>query len=215
MNTIINNLLTATVICTMAFVSGCASVDDFVDENPATSRLVVTYATAKAIEQSTALTSEKVIAFVDRVEPTIQADQSVTLEFAYILLRNKIDWQSYSPADQALIAGLLEVGAEQVRKRIDVGQVNPDEQTTILTVLGWVREGASYSASGQPAEALGLPPLATYEKPIDESLYGYLTDKRTRERYPLFGPAPQRVDPKWHEGLRHMHANPQPLPEGI
>ena len=149
--------MTAIVLAAMAFLSACTTITDFVEDSPATSKLVVTYATVKAIEQSSDLTSEKVVAFVDRVVDSIEQDQVVTIQYAYGLIKNNIDWDSYSPADQLLIVGLLDVGAEQVSKRIDVGQIDEDTQTTIITVLEWVREGAEFSASGGTSTSLGIP----------------------------------------------------------
>lgn len=112
--------------------------------------------------------------------------------------------------------------------RIDAGQLAPHVTAPIKTIVGWVRTAAQDTLRYGGPQSYGLPPLAATAphapnvgaafmtpaepKPLDESLWGWLTDHRTRERYPLSlsaPPEPQRIDPKWHAGLRYMLAHPQ------
>lgn len=76
----------------------------------------------------------------------------------------------------------------------------------MLYTTGCASAGSAFDVSDSAAIA---------PEPLDESLFGWLTDARVRERYPLSFAAPpeaKQFDPKWHDGLKHMLANPEPLP---
>lgn len=124
-----------------------------------------------------------------------QLDPTITAPLATI-----VGWVRDAAQDTILY------GAPQTYGAPPIAELGATEATMIATFLAkyvyfWVQD-----KKAERAEHTALAP-----EPLDLSLWGWLTSPRTRASYPLFGPEPARIDPKFETGARHMLANPLPL----
>lgn len=153
------------------------------------------------------------------LEPTTKA----SLSSAYDILKRhylaRIDAGQLDPAKTAPIRTIATWVRDAARDTIRFGadfdgydapaipQESAEKYNLGTTETIWILRILMFWLSDDDSDEVGYS--ATYEAPLDESLWGYLASSETRKRYPLFGDPPAKVDPKWHDGLRHMLANPR------
>jgi len=132
------------------------------------------------------------------------------------LITRAIQSQGVSAGQTQAIKSFFNRFKGNLTLELDKVGIDPEIVVTVGEVLDAVeRVALEIDRFGAPLQRSYS--TAQFRKPIDESLWGWITDKRTRERYPLTLAPKEHVklDPKWYEGTRHMLANPEPMPEGL
>jgi len=138
--------------------SGCATIDNVIDNNEAVAATVIRYATVKAIEGIKRLSAEDVIGFCDSAE-RILSDNKLSLSDAIPLIDLQIRWERFDAADAILLRGLLDSVEAEIAKRVNKGILDGKSLTTISKIVGYVREGAIIARDGQHSSTMGVAPI--------------------------------------------------------
>jgi hypothetical protein len=212
MKTHLHNTIAAFILAATAFISGCATSDG----TSVTKADVITAAEiAAGIVIDNDARVDEALKVVRDARQFIQTGQSATVDgLAEYIITRALQSQDLSPGQVSAIKSFFRRYTDTMTLELDQIGVDPDVIVTANEVLDAVeRVALEIRRYGAPLERS----YATAPEPLDESLLGYLTDRRTRDRYPLSLTAREsaKVDPKWHDGLRWMRDNPQPLPEGL
>lgn len=130
----------------LTLLLGCSAVK-FAEERPATTRLLLQYATMKIIEESSnpfgraARTVEVVDAFTDYVR-TSNLDGDVTIDELLMIGRTFINWEEMPLADQLLVEALLEEIRIGFQKKVSEQVITEGDRIHIYAALQVVRDTA-------------------------------------------------------------------------
>jgi len=213
----IATLLALSCLTALALFSGCATTGD----RPAVTKadIITAAEIAAGIVIDNDSRVDEALKVVRDAREIIRTGQTVTVAgLADYIVTRAIQSQDLSPGQVQAIKSFVRRYTDNITLELDSIGVAPEVLVTASEVLDAVeRVALEIKRFGAPLPRQYSMRVSMHD-PIDESLWGYLTDKRTRERYPLSlsaNPESQRVDPKWHDGLRHMLANPEPLPPEV
>lgn len=126
-------LLTAAV----PLFAGCA----WIEENPATAYMAVSYATEKVIEGDVER-AQRVEQIALEVERASSGDAVATIDLLIELIRDEIDWTKLDSADTRLVNYLLLTLSDELKERYGDGLIPEDARLTVQQIAGWVIETA-------------------------------------------------------------------------
>lgn len=126
-------------------LSGCTSVQNFLDGGNGASKLVVQYATLKYIgragdEAAQAARALRVQSVVDEVREVAHGDDvyiSTLVNYVTAKLPNDLD-----AADRLLATALIGAVAQELEARVGDGVLDPEKLIAVDTLLGWVIDAA-------------------------------------------------------------------------
>lgn len=129
--------------------AGCASLGTATQQTA--EQLVVEYATLKVIGSgsTTALRQAKAAQILS-IASTAQVDvanPAATLATVTAQVAVRIAALNLSPADQLVANALVQVVTDDLAAKIGTGVLNPEQVTSVNTVLGWVVQAASMPVS--------------------------------------------------------------------
>ena len=138
-------ILTAFVLAsTILALAGCASLQSFGENNPATSRLVSDQITLRFIQgaDDPVERAEKLQSVVEKLRAKINTDTETTLSSIDRAVRAETNWNDYSLADQQVLQFGLLKARQSLSSLIGDGLISPDERATVGTLLDWVDTAA-------------------------------------------------------------------------
>jgi hypothetical protein len=200
--------------CAAFFTSGCASTG----ERTITKEDVITAAEiAAGLVIDNKDNVAEALKVVRDARAYIAEGEAISIDgLADYLITRAIQSQGVSAGQTQAIKSFFKRFSGNLTLELDKVGIDPEIVVTVGEVLDAVeRVALEIDRFGAPLQRSYS--TAQFRKPIDESLWGWITDKRTRERYPLTLAPKEHVklDPKWEPGIRHMLANPEPMPEGL
>jgi ABC-type xylose transport system substrate-binding protein len=134
---------TLTVILLTMILSACAVMEQ-VEKNPLTSELITNQLTLRfiAADDDPVERSLKIQQVVTKLQTRVDGEVEFTLVEFEQMVRQEIDWQSISPADQELLNFAFTKARQVISDLIGEGVVEPDERYTLVTLLTWVNNAA-------------------------------------------------------------------------
>lgn len=134
-------LLILAACVTSITLAACQALQD----NAATAQIVVQYATAKYVENSSAAKRAERRAEVIRIATDLKeaaGGEGVSLVFLRERLAAELDKRALSGADRVAINGLVNLVSTELEKRITSGVLDPNEVVQVREVLQWVIDAA-------------------------------------------------------------------------
>lgn len=134
-------------------LSGCASLQNFLDGGNGASKLVVQYATLKYIgkagdEAAQAARAERVKRVIEDVREVAKGDSvSVALLVEYVNAKLPAN---LDPADRLLANALIQAVANELSARVGDGVLDPDKLLLVEALLGWVSDAADLIPAAEP-----------------------------------------------------------------
>lgn len=131
-------LILATCVATL---TGCETLKS----HEATAQIVVQYATAKYVENSSIAKRAERKAEVIRIATDLKdaaAGEGVSLVFLRDRLAAELQKRGLSGADLVAINGLVNLVSTEIEKRITDGVLDPNEVVQVRAVLQWVIDAA-------------------------------------------------------------------------
>lgn len=125
------------IVASAMLIGGCA----WVEENPATAYMAVTYATEKVIDGDVER-AQRVEQIALEVEQAATGDTAQTIDLLIDLARDEIDWTKLDSADTRLVNYLLLTLSDELKERYGDGFIPEDARLTVNQIAGWVIEAA-------------------------------------------------------------------------
>lgn len=126
------------VILAMLLISGCALLQN----EDSRLQLAVQYTTIKVIEQSSDISSERVIENVERVRGVLDTSAEVSVERLMSDVRGNVRWDRLDAADRLLLTSVLEEVERELKDRVGEGVVKEDDKVVLRTLLDWIENAA-------------------------------------------------------------------------
>jgi hypothetical protein len=120
-------------------LSACATFS----ERDTGTRLLIQYSTMKLIEQSDAITSEGVVAHVERVRGMLDTSEEVAVVDLRRELLERVNLDALGPADTLLLMALLDEVELSFQANTDV--LSQEDRERVGTILDWVVSAARMS----------------------------------------------------------------------
>lgn len=133
-----------TAIVLMVALSACAVLEQ-VEKSPMTAQLVTDQITLRFIAGSDdpVARAERVRAVVAKVRSHVSGTESYSIAALDQVVREQINWQSLSVADQALLDYALSKARSSLADLIGEGVVDPEQSETVDTLLTWIDNAAA------------------------------------------------------------------------
>lgn len=134
-------LLTVLVATSLITLSGCGTINNFVQDNERTARVATTYATLKAIKGDP-VRAQRVLTITERVLVYAHDTAYLTVDALVTAIRAEINWDSLDDADTLLYNELLIFLGDSLKEHFE-GNAIPPEMVVTLDVVGeWVTNTA-------------------------------------------------------------------------
>jgi hypothetical protein len=135
-----NSKLLLAVTFLLAF-SGCAVIDK-IETSPMTSELITNQLTLRLISGA-----DDPVARAARIREKVALIQSgLGTEYTFVELESKvrenINWQKYSLADQELLNFAITKAGDTISNLIGEGVIDPTDRASVDTLLKWVDQAA-------------------------------------------------------------------------
>jgi hypothetical protein len=125
-------------------ITGCSFFGK--PENQPTAKVLVQYATAKAIKGDTSR-ALRVKAIATEVQAALKSDEQATVVLISGLIRAKVKWDRLSPEDRALGEYLIQLIEQELTARLGDGILSPDKMLVAVDVLQWVIDATEYGGA--------------------------------------------------------------------
>ena len=124
-------------------LSACSALSQ-IESSPMTSQLITNQITLRFIAGSDdpVERAARVREVVEKVRGQVSAGKSFTLADLDEAVRDEIDWQALSPADQELLNFGLTKASAAIAELIGEGVIGPDDRGTVATLLTWIDQAA-------------------------------------------------------------------------
>jgi hypothetical protein len=151
--------------------------------------------------------AETVVTVTDLLIEAIETGEITTPPQIDEAIRDLVLSSDLEPSSKQAILTLTDSVKAHYLKRIALGQLDPATTALIKDILTWVNTAANDTLRYGAVNTYGAPAI---EEELDESLWGWITSRDTREAYPLSlnKPYQQTLDPKWRDGIEWMLENP-------
>ena len=124
-------------------LTACSTLEK-IESSPMTSQLITNQITLRFIAGSDdpVERAARVREVVEKVRGQVSAGKSFTLADLDEAVRDEIDWQALSPADQELLNFGLTKASAAIAELIGEGVIGPDDRGTVATLLTWIDQAA-------------------------------------------------------------------------
>lgn len=111
--------------------------------------------------------ASRLVAFSEYVQEYLEGEDVIDLQLLDSIVRNKIDWSTYTPAERALIEALItQIGVEieNVLRANKTSIPTPTGEVKMIatSVVGWIGEAANVFIEQQANRAI-IPVLPPYD----------------------------------------------------
>jgi len=208
--TLIGLLAASVLIAGTLFTTGCAGTDTRITK--ADVIIAAEIAAGIIIDDKDGVADA--LQLISDARAVINGDEQVTVKGLAEYVITKALQREMSPGQVAALKSFIGRYTDSMTLEIDKIGLDPSVVVTVSEVLDAAERVAFeiYRYGAPLQRSYSTAAMASAPEPIDASLYGWLTSERTRKAYPLSTKQPNRVDPKWHDGLLWMLDNPQPMP---
>ena len=132
----------AMLVAAMVVIQGC-SVIDKIEESPMTAELITNQITLRIIAgaENPVERAQEVRDTLTRIKTDL--GEVYTLSELNMKVREEINWQNYSLADQELLNFALTKAGEVIAKLIGDEVVDPEERYRVETLFRWIDQAAA------------------------------------------------------------------------
>lgn len=113
---------------------------------------------------------------IEDVRSYVDNNEEVSVDKLGDKLRQEILWEKLDPVEATVAEELLLVVENRIRAKIDADELEATVETTFGDVLNWALDVLVLSKEKAKLAGYGVS-----SKPVDMSLYGWLTNKETRQ----------------------------------
>ena len=132
----------ALILAWVLALSGCAVLDK-IEESPMTAELITNQITLRLIAGA----DDPVARAVKVREKAAMIHEGLGNEYTLVELessvRDQVDWQDYSAADQELLNFAITKAGQAIKELIGDGVVDPQERVTVDTLFRWIDQAAA------------------------------------------------------------------------
>lgn len=140
-------LLNFALITLFLFVSGCAAIN-YVSESESVMRVTTSQATMRVIERAddTEDRADRILELVSDIEESVSDEDEVSLDFLFDRVKERIDWNELSRANESLIEAVLLEAETRLEERIEESNaLSKEDRVKINTFLSWIKDTAEES----------------------------------------------------------------------
>lgn len=140
-------LLNFALITLFLFVSGCAAIN-YVSESESVMRVTTSQATMRVIERAddTEDRADRILELVSDIEESVSDEDEVSLDFLFDRVKERIDWDELSRANESLIEAVLLEAETRLEERIEESNaLSKEDRVKINTFLSWIKDTAEES----------------------------------------------------------------------
>lgn len=146
-------MIVAGVLGALAFLPGCAILQgDGSEGEEFAVRSSIQLATVKVIDGDQER-AERVVEIASQARELVAGDSTAALDEVEQRVRDEIQWDTLSPAEQQVASDLVELVRAELEARIGEGALDPEDRVAVRTVLDWIIEAAG-RAAGEDSSAL-------------------------------------------------------------